>query len=941
MPLMQTQEEREARLKIPLSDWSNYYDIEWEGSAHAFTVNLVEQLSLDRLKTILHCLIQSDNLDPQQVAEFCRRIDLVQGHWRAGDENPLRAYYDDTIAKLSQSRYQLDKRFVRLTLLLDKGADEQGIRFVQDDQHHSFDDLNQLLTETDEQALVLLGAPGSGKSTLLRRLQLEQCWTQLESSDGIVPFFVSLNRYRAPQKGAPLPSPYDWLQIQWQTYSKTDLPFSGLFEKGQILLLLDGLNEMPHQDPSDYRDRILQWQYFLQETQQYGNRVLFSCRSLDYSAPLGSAAVPVRQIQVEPLSNEQIKIFITTYLGEKGETIWAKIGGDEAQLALFASPFYARLLVDQVEATGEMPQGRAALITGSVRRALYREVQRREHRLFQAGELLTDRDYRRIFKGHWGANDFALPTRSKLIPKLEQLAYQMQTGDEDAIMVGHVLVDEDTALDLLDDEQADELLQAGVQLNILDLDEVAEEVKFFHQLVQEYFAGRMLAKTPEPERVRVVWHVDEVSPTLAERLETLAVGDPLPPLPATGWEETSVLAVAMTKQPEAYVRQLMAVNLPLAARCANSVEVRVSDKLKGEIQQALLERIADTQADLRARIVAAEALGELGDPRFERKEGEFGVYLLPPMVQIEGEIYEIGDDKSQYDFEKPAHKVAIEPFEMGMFPVTNAEYGLFMEAGGYEDERWWQTEAAKVWLRGEGNNQGQITYYENFVKQLHGMTESAIRGLNVTPEQIDTMLQLKKMSPEELAKLLEEQFPAGILHREPEYWQDTRFNHPARPVVGITWFEALAYCAWLSAQTGKLFDLPTEAEWEAAAGGKEKRQYAYVGEFNAGICNTFETHIRGTTPIGIFPQGNTPAGIQDLSGNVWEWTTSQYQDYPYKKEDGREEREDGEARRVVRGGSWGLNQVNARSAYRGDDVPNYRSSLGGFRVVVRPPSQDH
>ena len=76
---------------------------------------------------------------------------------------------------------------------------------------------------------------------------------------------------------------------------------------------------------------------------------------------------------------------------------------------------------------------------------------------------------------------------------------------------------------------------------------------------------------------------------------------------------------------------------------------------------------------------------------------------------------------------------------------------------------------------------------------------------------------------------------------------------------GGCWFEARA-CAWLSAQTGETFRLPTEAEWEAAARGVQCRRYAFGDDFDAARCNTFETHVRHTTPIGVFPGGRRLKG---------------------------------------------------------------------------------
>lgn len=156
-------------------------------------------------------------------------------------------------------------------------------------------------------------------------------------------------------------------------------------------------------------------------------------------------------------------------------------------------------------------------------------------------------------------------------------------------------------------------------------------------------------------------------------------------------------------------------------------------------------------------------------------------------------------------------------------------------------------------------------------------------------------------------------------------------------MVGITWFEARAYCAWLAAQAGRPFRLPTEAEWEAAARGKDGRRYAYGDGFDAGLCNTFETHIRHTTPVGVFPGGETPEGLVDMTGNTWDWTSSLYMPYPYDAKDGREDPVTGEGRRVVRGGSWNYSQQAARAAYRGDGTPYYRHYSLGVRLACSSP----
>lgn len=173
---------------------------------------------------------------------------------------------------------------------------------------------------------------------------------------------------------------------------------------------------------------------------------------------------------------------------------------------------------------------------------------------------------------------------------------------------------------------------------------------------------RRLAKKPNATLVHVEWSADKVSPTLTETIASLADGDPLPPLAQTGWEETTLTAAPMSKVPEGFIHALMPENLSLAARCAASAEVNVSPELKREIQDELIKRTQDMSADLRARIAAGEALGFIGDPRFELRNGKHGKYLMPPLVAIPGGKYPTGDDKSDYGFEKPAHTVELTDF---------------------------------------------------------------------------------------------------------------------------------------------------------------------------------------------------------------------------------------------------------------------------------------
>ncbi len=139
----------------------------------------------------------------------------------------------------------------------------------------------------------------------------------------------------------------------------------------------------------------------------------------------------------------------------------------------------------------------------------------------------------------------------------------------------------------------------------------------------------------------------------------------------------------------------------------------------------------------------------------------------------------------------------------------------------------------------------------------------------------------------------------------PRHWKNGQIpagkeNHP---VVNVSWRDAVAFCRWLSQASGKSLRLPTEAEWEKAARGRDGRIYPWGNQPpTKELCN-FGGNVGDTTPVGQYPAGASPCGALDMAGNVWEWTGSLYRPYPYQPEDGRNS-PDGEGPRVVRGGSW-------------------------------------
>lgn len=203
-------------------------------------------------------------------------------------------------------------------------------------------------------------------------------------------------------------------------------------------------------------------------------------------------------------------------------------------------------------------------------------------------------------------------------------------------------------------------------------------------------------------------------------------------------------------------------------------------------------------------------------------------------------------EEGSYDDERPQHQCDIPySYRISRYPITVAQFQAFVTAGGYLDQQWW-TPDGWTWRQAEG-----------------------VEG----PDAVGT----------------------------PFSWS----NHPA---IGVSWYEALAFTRWLTAQLsdlkGWVVDLPSEAEWEKAARGeKDARRYPWGNDLDPDRANYYETGIRSTSAAGCFPGGVSPYGAEECSGNVWEWTRSRYVDYPYVAGDGRENPGGSEAR-VVRGGSW-------------------------------------
>lgn len=181
-------------------------------------------------------------------------------------------------------------------------------------------------------------------------------------------------------------------------------------------------------------------------------------------------------------------------------------------------------------------------------------------------------------------------------------------------------------------------------------------------------------------------------------------------------------------------------------------------------------------------------------------------------------------------------------------------------------------------------------------------------------------------------------------HHAPSHWEENRppKGLESHPVVRVEWGDAMAYCKWLGQATGQPVTLPTEAQWERAArGDKDRRAYPWGDLFDPMKCNSKELGLGATTPVGIFPEGASPEGILDLSGNVGEWCSRWYAEDAYRGRVGRITRNPADPRtgdlRVLRGGSFYEDRNRVRCAIRYWLNPNSWGGLLGFRVARGSP----
>jgi len=175
----------------------------------------------------------------------------------------------------------------------------------------------------------------------------------------------------------------------------------------------------------------------------------------------------------------------------------------------------------------------------------------------------------------------------------------------------------------------------------------------------------------------------------------------------------------------------------------------------------------------------------------------------------------------------------------------------------------------------------------------------------------------------------------------PPFWTDPNFNHPQIPVTGVSWYEAVRYCEWLTAETGRAYRLPTEAEWEhAARGGHEQKQFPWGDEPPQSLPNYFTRWQTGPEPVALY--AHNAFGLYNMCDNVHEWCSDWYDPNYYSVSPDRNPRGPeldinspvAKARRKSsRGGSWRHHVKVSRCSARSSIPPEFQYADYGFRVA--------
>ena len=805
---------------------------------------------------------------PPELAEklLPKRRRGKQGSLDFAEAEPIRAEQDESVLRLLRER----GRF---------GADGELKGPRQELQARSME-LDQALGAFPRLAIV--GAPGSGKTTFLRyiawvmaRSLLKDApktrWPRWGLKAPLVPVLLPLREFgvylregsRRERLGDNAALLLEFMQQYLSRHVRSGLPAGFCqrqLDQGDCMLLLDGLDEVADEAERVHVSRIVE--HLVSQYKEL--RCVVTSRTRGYS---GSARLE-RDFQVfsiRPMDPEQVTRFVQRWcqavfrVGQKGTA---------SEAAHQAQEYSEKLLrdIEQNRRVKELADNPLLLTVIAVVHWNRRILPQQRAELYEecVKVLLGQRDVAREGEAARELARFSgLPERPLDMTEkrdfLERVALNLHERGEEGTVAERDEVVEWIAerFRQLDGDPPDKARRkAEIVLPVLDVRS---------GLLPEQEPGRYRFRHLTFQEFLAARHI-------AEEARGNFVDYLLPRAPDSWWREAILLTVGyLSLGGETRAMRLVEAiaksggsdeqrcdALVLAADCLADL-VR---KARADVRQYIAKRLValalreERPLDALRRAGAGRAMGTLGDPRADVS------CEVPETVLVAAGPFLMGSkkgDKLAYEDEYPQRVVDLPTYRMGKYPVTVAQYRRFVEDGGYAP-RW----------RGCWDDQGWKWQQSEHVEA-----------------------------------------PAG--------WDEAEWTLPNHPVIGVSWYEAAAYCSWLRETTGRSFRLPAEAEWEKAARGTDGRQWPWGNEFEAGKANTRESGVARTTAVGAFAEDKSPYGCFDMAGNVLEWT---HGGYGTRKE-----------ARIVRGGAWIYFQNGARCAYRYGGYPDYRGRYLGFRVA--------
>lgn len=231
-------------------------------------------------------------------------------------------------------------------------------------------------------------------------------------------------------------------------------------------------------------------------------------------------------------------------------------------------------------------------------------------------------------------------------------------------------------------------------------------------------------------------------------------------------------------------------------------------------------------------------------------------------------------------------------------------------------------------------------------EQVDALIKDGLKKVWVEPEldQHRVNLGAYEIGKYPVSNIEYQQFVDEAGYTVPSHWEGGRFQRDKgdHPVVGVSWEDAQAYCAWLSSITSKHYALPKEAQWEKAARGDKGNIYPWGNSWDINKLNSFNGGRKDTSPVGAYTQvgGDSPYGCADMAGNVWEWCLDGFDAEAYKdRQDGVTDPYvpfEGRTSRVLRGGAFSYDRQGCRCAFRNYNNPSRRGDSVGFRIVLLP-----